>query len=302
MIHRFEGTAGRRALIGALTEQKIIAGNEILADKVAETAQLLEVPAGSVIIEQGATDNDIYLIIAGAFDVVVNGRIVNNRKAGDAVGEMAAIQPSQPRAATMLATQLSVVCKLTAQQLTALADEYPSIWRVFAKELARRLEQRNVYVSSTHDKIQVFIISTAEALPVARAIQNAFARDNFNVVVWTDGVFRASWYPVESLEEQVASSDFAIAIAEPVDVTHSRGVIASTPRDNVIFELGLFIGKIGRKRSFLVEPLDEKVKLPSDLTGITALPYKYDTTNLLSGVGAACNQIRDIINDLGPNN
>jgi predicted nucleotide-binding protein len=302
LIHRFESSSGKRALIEALAEQKIVAGNEALAEKVAAASELLEVAAGGVLIEQGATDNDVFLIVAGSFDVVVNGRKVNTRKGGDHVGEMAAIQPTQSRSATVLATEVSVVCKLTAQQLTELADEYPAIWRVFAKELARRLEQRNAHVARTHEQIQVFIISTVEALPIARAIQNAFAKDNFAVVIWTDGVFRASWYPVESLEEQVASSDFAIAIAEPVDVTHSRGVIAATPRDNVIFEIGLFIGKIGRKRSFLVEPQGEKVKLPSDLTGITALSYKHDAANLAANVGPACNQMRDIINGLGPNN
>jgi predicted nucleotide-binding protein len=63
-----------------------------------------------------------------------------------------------------------------------------------------------------------------------------------------------------------------------------------------------FIGRIGRQRSFLVEPRGEEVKLPSDLSGITALSYNYDPENLASAVGPACNRIRAIIKDLGPNN
>jgi predicted nucleotide-binding protein len=109
----------------------------------------------------------------------VNGRVVAKRIARDHVCEMAAIQPTQRRSATVLATEDSVVCKLTEAQLTDLAQHHPTIWRSFARELAGRLEQRNAFVTSTRDKIRVFIICSAEALPIGRAIQNAFSHDSF---------------------------------------------------------------------------------------------------------------------------
>ena len=68
-----------------------------------------------------------------------------------------------------------------------------------AKELARRLEQRNAHVLATHSKIRIFIISSAEALAIARTIQNALDHD-FTVTLWTDGVFRCR-DPVESGEK-----------------------------------------------------------------------------------------------------
>ncbi len=212
-----------------------------------------------------------------------------------------AIQPTQRRSATVTATEKAVLCKLTEPQLSEIASQYPDIWRFIAKELARRLEQRNAHVTATHDKIRIFIISSAEALEIARTIQNAFEYD-FTVVVWTDGVFRASWYPIESLERQLDQSDFAIAVAQPDDITHSRGQASPTTRDNVIFELGMFIGRIGRLRSFLIEPRGEEVKLPSDLSGITALTYRYDPENLAAAMGPACNRVRAIVRELGPNN
>ena len=301
MIERFEGGSGRQNLIEALCNQKIVAGNLALAEEIANLGSLMEVSDGSTIIEQGAEDNDVYLIIAGAFDILVNGRKVARRFADDHIGEMAAIQPTQRRSATNIATEKSVLCRLTEPQLSEIGRKYPDIWRLIAKELARRLEQRNAHVTATHDKIRIFIISSAEALEIARTIQNAFEYD-FIVVVWTDGVFLASWYPIESLERQLDQSDFAIAVAQPDDITLSRGGSSFAARDNVIFELGLFIGRIGRQRSFLVEPRGEEVKLPSDLSGITALPYKYDPKNLAATMGPACNRIRAIIRDLGPNN
>lgn len=215
---------------------------------------------------------------------------------------MAAIQPAQRRSATVVAAEESVVCKLSEPELTSLAERFPNIWRFFAKELARRLLERNAFVTLTREKIRVFIISSTEALDIARAIQNAFDHDPFTVTVWTDGVFRASWYPIESLERQLDESDFAIAIAQPDDATASRGVSAPTPRDNVIFELGLFIGRIGRHRSFLVEPRGEETKLPSDLAGITSLTYRYNAQDLAASLGPVSNRMREIIRELGPNN
>lgn len=301
MIERFEGEAGRENLLDALRNQKLVVGDGSLAEEIAGTGNLVEVKAGTSIITQGTEDTDVFFILAGAFDVFVHGRKVARRFANDHVGEMAAIQPTQKRSATVTATETSVICQISGTEFNDLGRKYPGVWRLIAKELARRLEQRNAHVLATHSKIRIFIISSAEALAIARTIQNALDHD-FTVTLWTDGVFRASWYPVESLEKQLDQSDFAIAIAQPDDLTESRGLSAPTPRDNVIFELGLFIGRIGRQRSFLVEPRGEEVSLPSDFSGITALTYRYDPDDLPSVMGSVCNKIRDIVRELGPNN
>lgn len=302
MKNRFEGPDGKRLLLDALKDQLIVGGNETLAEEIAALGTVVPVSNGSAIVEQGADDNDIYLILLGAFATIVNGKQVNVRRAGTHVGEMAAIQPTQRRSATVTALEDSILLKLTEPQLAALGEKYPPIYRQFAKELARRLEQRNALVTAAHSKVYVFIMSSVEALHIARAIQNAFDPDPFNVVVWTDGVFRASNYPIESLEAQVDASDFAIAIAQPDDVTKIRGKRRNTPRDNVIFELGFFMGRLGRKRALLLEPRGEEVKLPSDLSGLTTIPYKVekDPKLLPSALGPACNRVRDIIRDLGP--
>ena len=303
MITRFQGALGREVLLETLREQKIASGSVAIAQDFADRGELLQIPAGNAIIEQGGTDNDVYLILTGSFEIVVNGRTIARRGPTDHAGEMAAVQPTQRRAATVRAIDTSVVSRIPYAEFIAAAQKHPEIWRAIAKELARRLEQRNSLVSNRRDRIRVFIISSAEALPIARAIHNAFEHDPFTVTVWTDGVFRASHYPVESLESQLDESDFAIAIAEPDDVTSSRGSSAPTARDNVIFELGLFIGRLGRKRSFLLEPRGDEVKLPSDLTGITTISYRSGAKkDLAAAIAPACNQMRDIISDLGPNN
>lgn len=302
MKERFAGETSHRILLDTLKDQKIVAGNTELAEQIAAVGELLDIKTGETIIEQGNEDNDTYLILAGSFDIVVNGRTINKRIPNDHVGEMAAIQPTQRRSATVVARESSVVIKLTEPQLAALGDQYPNIWRCIAKELARRLEQRNTLITAVSPNTRVFIVSSAEAIDIARSIQNAFDHDPFSVVVWTDGVFRASHYAIDSLERVLDQTDVAIAIGEPDDLTESRGERHSTPRDNVIFELGFFMGRLGRHRALLVEPRGEEVKLPSDLAGITTITYRYgDGKDLARSLAPACNRLRDVIRDLGPN-
>jgi predicted nucleotide-binding protein len=303
MINRFMGTSGQRLRFEALLGQKMVAGNQALAGELVDIVEMMHLNAGDVLIEQNASDNHVYFIFAGAFDIVVNGKVMGKRSPGNQVGEMAAVEPTQKRSASVIASEESVVAKLTEPAFAEFGSRYPELYRQIAKELSRRLLQRNSLVSSTHDKIRVFIISSVESLPIARSIQNAFEHDPFLVTVWTDGVFKVSNYTLQSLEDAVDQSDFAIAIAHSDDLTKIRGLEWPTPRDNVVFELGLFMGRLGRARAILMEPREEKVKLPSDLAGVTSIAYRHgDVKDMASLLAPACNQLRDYINKLGPNN
>lgn len=302
MIERFIGDTGKALLVEAITEQKIIVGNADLAEEIATVGNLRQLAAGDVLITQGESDNDVYLILTGSFSIQVNGKRIATRGPKDHVGEMAAIQPSQPRSATVIALETSVVSQISIEQFVEFGKRYPELWRWIAKELARRLEQRNQHVTTARDKIKVFVISSAEALPIARSVRANFEYDSFNVTVWPDGVFRASTYPIETLERELDESDFAIAIAAPDDLTTSRGQSAAVARDNVVFELGLFIGRLGLKRSFLLEPRGEEIALPSDLSGITTLGYRTaaEGAQLISEMAFACDKIRMLIHEQGP--
>lgn len=302
MLERFQGEDGKPKLIEALRAQKIVLGNVDLAKELADAVELIALKKGKTFIEQNAEDNDIYFIISGNVDVVVNGRKIRARGPGDCVGEMAAIEPTQRRAATVTTCEDTIVAKISEKAFSSIASRYPEIYRSIAQILAYRLLQRNALIGTYREKIRVFIVSSAEALEIGRIIQNALEHD-FTVVLWTDGVFKVANYPLESLEEQLDNSDFAIAIAHADDRTRSRGKSRPSPRDNVIFELGMFLGRLNRQRAILMEPKDDKVKLPSDLTGITTIRYRYEPGDDAAAImGAACNELRKHINKLGPHN
>lgn len=89
MNERFEGR-NRPQLIAALRRQDIATGSAATAEALAAAGQLVEFGPGENIVEQGGQDNDIYLLVAGAVAIVVNGAQLAVRKAGEFVGEMAA--------------------------------------------------------------------------------------------------------------------------------------------------------------------------------------------------------------------
>ncbi|MER9914008.1 nucleotide-binding protein [Mesorhizobium sp. M0050] len=302
MRERFMGEEGRRLRFETLARQKIVAGNEQLAADMADLVELRDIAPGEMLIEQNADDNDVYFILAGSVGLTINGRQIATRGAGEHVGEMSAIEPTQRRSATVIGLDPSVVARLTEQQFSELGQTYPQVYRYIARELANRLLQRNKHIGVYREKVRVFIISSAEALEVARVIQNALSH-NFIVILWTDGVFKIAHYTLQSLEDAIDASDFAIAVAHADDVTESRGKNWPSPRDNVIFELGLFMGRLGRTRAILMEPREEKVKLPSDLAGITTIAYRFEKGSDAAALMApACNVLRDHINALGPYN
>ncbi len=303
MLDRFDGDKGHRLRIDALNQQRIVQGNPAIASEIAEKSTLRSFETGEAVVTQDGLDNEIYFIISGSVDVVVNGRIVAVRGPGNHFGEMAAIEPAHRRSATVIAKEQTVVAELKEEDFSDIASRYPEIYKIIARELSRRLLERNNLVSGTREKIKVFLISSVEALPIARAVQNAFEHDNFLTTLWTDGVFKIAHYPLDSLEDQVDQSDFAVAIAHADDLTLFRGQEWPSSRDNVVFELGVFMGRLGRKRAILMEPRERKVKLPSDFSGVTTITYKFEKgPDVAAQLAPACNQLRDHITALGPNN
>ncbi|HEY2575218.1 MAG TPA: TIR domain-containing protein [Streptosporangiaceae bacterium] len=143
---------------------------------------------------------------------------------------------------------------------------------------------------------RVFIGSSGEALDISYAVQGELDRD-FDVTVWNQDVFRLSHDALDSLLQALDSSDAGVFILKPDDVTESRGESRLTVRDNVTFELGMFIGRLGRDRTFMLLPSEPAIQLPSDLAGIITARYDPDRFDHepSAAVGPACSQIRRAI-------
>jgi predicted nucleotide-binding protein len=298
MKERFEGKNSPN-LIEALKRQEFVGGDAAIAEAMAEQGELVEFAKTERLIVEDGEDNDIYLLLAGSVSIVIKGNEYTTRNAGLHVGEMAAIEPMLKRSATVVANDKVVALKLTSATFMSLGNSYPQIWLPMARELSRRLYQRNILIQPPNEFPKLFIISSSEALPVANELRAQLERDVFSTV-WTDGVFFAGGYPLEALEKAVGESDFAVAIAQPDDVVRSRKKMQPTLRDNVLFELGLFMGKLTRHRAILIHPRVPALKLPSDLHGLTLLSYAQGLpTDLPDRLKPVCDEIRKIVKNHG---
>jgi hypothetical protein len=122
--------------------------------------------------------------------------------------------------------------------------------------------------------VKLFIGSSGSSIPVADLIANRLERmGTAKVRVWNEGVFTLNQDVLNRLLEIVKEYDFAVMIWGPDDVTESKGESAASPRDNVIFECGLFMGTLGKSRVFIVYDSNVAIKVPSDFAGITLAHY-----------------------------
>jgi len=101
-------------LLEAVRAQRLVQGDEALAKRLITGMELLTVDTGSAVITQGAADDDVFLILAGRFDIIVNGRVIAQRGPGEQVGEMTATVSSLRRSATVQARESSVVGRISA--------------------------------------------------------------------------------------------------------------------------------------------------------------------------------------------
>lgn len=144
-------------------------------------------------------------------------------------------------------------------------------------------------------KPRIFIGSSSEGLSIARKIQ-ASLFEQFAVEIWNQGtIFGLGTHTLEALETAVNKYEFGIFVFTPDDQLFSRGEAKIVARDNVIFELGLFTGKLGRKRAFIVRPKGAAIVLPTDLDAVTAASYDATNANLSASLEPACEMIRDAV-------
>jgi len=151
------------------------------------------------------------------------------------------------------------------------------------------------------EKPSIFIGSSSEGLEVAQAIQFQLKSDA-NVTVWNEGLFGLSQNYLQVLTDAVDTFDFAILVFRAEDKIISRGVTSTAARGNVIFELGLFMGRLGPTRTFVVYDNHHKPDVISDLAGISFASYDGSKSDdILSAVGPACFLIRqEIIKQIKP--
>lgn len=148
---------------------------------------------------------------------------------------------------------------------------------------------------------RLFVGSSVESLDVAYAVQENLEFDA-ETTVWSQASFQPSQSTLRDLIGTLDRFDFAAFVFASDDIVHIRGRAQPAVRDNVIFELGLFLGALGPNRCFIIMPRGaERPSLPTDLLGIDPLSYASwrSDQNLVGALGSACNKIRCVFRSAG---
>lgn len=122
-------------------------------------------------------------------------------------------------------------------------------------------------------KPRIFIGSSSESLPISRMVAKSLKKIA-TPVLWEKDVFLPSTFILDGLFDEVRKCHLALFVFSNDDIVKSRGRKYSATRDNVIFELGLFMTKLSRTSTlFLVPQTKESFKIPSDLKGLSYISY-----------------------------
>ena len=300
---RFHGSNGKRATKDSLLKQTLIANDENLAEQFCLHGEIAHFLRNQPITAQGNTDNDLYFLLCGAVQIVVNGYCVATRAAGTHFGEMAAMDHTALRSASVVAIEEVVVMRVPQAKFLQIAGRYSKVWQRMAGELAVRIRDRAKFLRNKNEIPILFIGSSTEGKDIATELKHACeSKVGVEVRLWSDGVFQASKTTIEDLMTTADKCDFSVLVLTPDDKTKSKGQVKAAPRDNVIYELGLFTGALGRDRSLIVMPSEIDLKLPTDLLGVTTLRYKGAKTKkaLKAQVVVMADQIVARIKSHGP--
>jgi hypothetical protein len=89
---------------------------------------------------------------------------------------------------------------------------------------------------------------------------------------WRDSVFRPGDTFIETIEREADEATAAIFVFSPDDEATVRDTPQKVPRDNVVFEYGVFLNSVGRRRVAIVR-IDD-AKLPSDLLNVKTVDLR----------------------------
>jgi hypothetical protein len=149
-------------------------------------------------------------------------------------------------------------------------------------------------------KPRIFIGSSVKALRFAEMAQSDLVYAS-EPEVWANRKFRSIDTPIETLFRMLDEFKFALFVALPEDAVDKAGTKYHTMRDNVLFEMGLFLGRLGRSRVFLIAPRDQssQLHLPTDLIGLQPNYFDANAANLQSAVSASLLELREALREFG---
>jgi hypothetical protein len=105
-------------------------------------------------------------------------------------------------------------------------------------------------------------------------------------------VFPLGEYNLQALQREAAECDFGVFIWGTEDKSVVRKKASPAPRDNVVYEAGLFAGALGELRVFVIHA--ENTKIPSDYLGVTTESFDPKAPNIERIAERICSRVEDL--------
>lgn len=109
-------------------------------EKIAKAGDEITLPAGSLVVDQGQTGREAYVIIKGSATVRRNGKKVATLGAGSVVGELSLLDHG-PRTASVVADTDLEVLVISQRQFLAVIDAIPALAHKLLATLALRIRE-----------------------------------------------------------------------------------------------------------------------------------------------------------------
>ena len=110
------------------------------AELFSHEANPMRLAPGEVLFQTGDPGDAMYVVLDGALDIRVEGRVVDTVRRGAIIGEMALIEEA-PRSATVRAREASTLVKVDSARFQRLIQQNPFFAMHVMKVLADRVRR-----------------------------------------------------------------------------------------------------------------------------------------------------------------
>ncbi len=107
-------------------------------EKIAKAGDEIEMPAGTMIVDQGQTGREAFIVLEGTVVVKRNGKKVASLGAGTVVGELSLLDHG-PRTATVVCETDCTLMLITQRHFLAVVDDVPALAHKLLASLASRI-------------------------------------------------------------------------------------------------------------------------------------------------------------------
>jgi predicted nucleotide-binding protein len=145
--------------------------------------------------------------------------------------------------------------------------------QLFGGEDNQVFEDKKVEVLKPIDNRKIFVVHGHDDL-MKQTVARTIEKIDFEAIILHEQENRGR----SIIEKFTDHSDvgFAVVLLSPDDVGSKMGgshTLSSRARQNVVFEMGYFIGKLGRERVVVLHPSTSDFEMPSDYSGVIYIDY-----------------------------